>query len=238
MGGTADVIPISLWYPRLGQFSFPTVFIELNHEEVAAFLRGETESAPAAAVTGRIQQAIKALPGSAFVACDVCAPTDNEKFAKSPSVAYGRVAWRLLTTSDKVTAAFRDETTNRIVVRPYRRMNRTREFRLFFAGRQLKAMSQYNLDRHFARLAKQEKRLWRRMTRFAGDVGTFLPRQDLVMDVYLTSDDQVLIIDLNPWGPPTDPLLLKSWDQDWDKQHGVCLLPRPIKMKGEISVSF
>jgi len=61
---------------------------------------------------------------------------------------------------------------------------------------------------------------------------------DLVVDVYFTSDDRVLIVDLNPWGDPTDPLLFKTWDRDWAEEAGIKLIPRPVKMKGEVSVSF
>ncbi|MCF7853731.1 MAG: cell division cycle 123 family protein [Candidatus Pacebacteria bacterium] len=232
------MIPISEWYKDLGQFSFPTVFVALRPVEVKALLAGDCDGDDAKQAIGRVQQGIHDLPGSAFVSADVCAPTDSEKFGKRASVSYGRVAWRLLAASAKVCEAFRNKLTERIVIRPFRRMNRTREFRLFFRGRKLLGMSQYNLERHFGRLAKREKELWRRGQKCAETFKDFLPYSDVVVDIYLTSDDRVLIVDLNPWGPPTDPLLFRTWERDWESKPGIKLIPRPMKMKGEISVSF
>jgi hypothetical protein len=232
------MIPISDWYAALGQFSFPTVFIELTQDEIEALVAEEMDSPAAKTVAARIQQAIHALPGSCFVAADVCAPTDSESFGAGPSVSYGRAAWRLLASSEKVRNAFGQGLTRRITVRPYRRMNKTREYRMFFSQRELVAMSQYCLERHFGRLAKRDKEIWRRGQKFAAQIKAFMSRDNVVVDVYYTSDNQVLIVDLNPWGPPTDPLLLKTWERDWETEIGVKLIPKPVKMKGEISVSF
>jgi hypothetical protein len=233
------MIPISTWYDSLGQFSFPTAFVKLRRAEVEAFLRSDPEDAAARDVIARMQLLMRDLPGSCFVSADVCAPTDSESYGTGPSIAYGLVAWRLLTGSQKVRSAFEQGLTERITIRPFRRMNRTREFRLFFQKRTLVGMSQYNLDRHFARLAKRERELWRRAVKFAEQILDFLPADDLVVDVYFTSDDQVLIVDLNPWGSPTDPLLFKTWDRDWNGESSdIKLIPGPVKMKGEVSVSF
>ena len=232
------MIPISDWYKDLGQFSFPTVFVALRSSEIEALLEGDDGGNDARQAIARVQQAIHDLPGSAFVSADVCAPTDSEKFTKGASVSYGRVAWRLLAASAKVKEAFRNGQTRHLAVRPFRRMNKTREFRLFFFGRKLVGMSQYNLERHFGRLAKREKELWRRAQKFASTVADFLPLDNVVVDVYFTSDDRVLIVDLNPWGPPTEALLFRTWDRDWEGDPGIKLIPRPLKMKGEISVSF
>ena len=69
-------------------------------------------------------------------------------------------------------------------------------------------------------------------------VGWMLPLEELVMDIYISSDDRTYIVDLNPWGPPTDPLLLRSWDRDWSKPVGIVLMDPPAKLSGNVDVSF
>jgi len=232
------VIPISQWYAMLGQFSLPTIFVQLREEEKNALLERDLDSNRARKSISRLHGAIRNLPGGCFVSGDVCAPIDSDHFGKSGKVSYGRTAWRLLASSSKVTEAFKAGKTNRITVRPFRRMNRTREFRMFIYGSELKAVSQYHVERHFHRLAGKEKEIWRRTKKFTSQIRDFLPRENIVVDIYITSENQVLIVDLNSWGAPTDPLLFKIWNRDWERELGVKLLPHPIHMDGDISVSF
>ena len=55
-----------------------------------------------------------------------------------------------------------------------------------------------------------------------------LPIKDLVMDVYFTAEHRILIVDLNAWGEPTDPLLMRTWDRDWSEPAGIVLMPSPV----------
>ena len=57
------------------------------------------------------------------------------------------------------------------------------------------------------------------------------------MDIYITSRQEIIIIDFNCWGEPTDPLLL-SWDADWDNVAGMHIIPAPTKISGSVKVSF
>jgi len=232
------VTPASTWYPNLGAFTFPTLFVRLFPDEVEALAAGRPDGPAAQAVIARLDRCTARLPGAVFVSGDVCAPTDSPSFAADPSVSSGAGAWRSLTGSAKVRAAFETGRSCRIALRPYRRMNRTREFRLFFHGRTLRAMSQYNLDRHYARLAGRQEALWQAGQEFAAAIAGLLPADNQVVDVYLCSDGRFLIVDLNAWGPPTDPLLLKTWDRDWGETAGLRLMPKPVRMTGDISVSF
>lgn len=232
------MIPISEWYPVLGQYSFPTVFIQLRREEKEALLNRELRGAVVRKVTARLQRVIRDLPGGCFISTDVCAPTDSDHFGKTGKVSYGLTAWRLLATSQKTGDALSQGLTERLAVRPYRRINKTREFRMFFHQRELKGMSQYHLERHFHRLEGQEKTIWRWGRKFADSIKQFLPFENVTVDVYITSENEWFIIDLNPWGYPTDPLLFKTWERDWEQGQGLKLIPHPIDMKGEISVSF
>lgn len=231
------MLAISDWYTVLGDHTFPTVFVRLQTDEVAAFLAREADSAPARRVIDRLHKAIRSLPGSSFVGADVCAPTDNPGF-RHGSVSSGRAAWELLAGSEKVQAAFREGRSERFTVRPYRRMDLTREFRLFVFGRELKAASQRRLDRHYRRLAKRQEEIWQHCQNLAQEIVPLLPTESLTVDVYLTSARKMLVVDLNPWGPPTDPLLLRAWDRDWHEVIGLKLIPQPIQMKGDVSVSF
>jgi hypothetical protein len=233
------MIPISSWYPRLGVYTFPTVFIELPDDEVRALVEGGDEtSAGVRRTVGRLRQGMKSLPGASFVGTDLCAPTDSELFGGGSRAVDGIRAWRLLQTSEKVRAVLESGATKTVIVRPYRRMTTVREFRLFFKDRELKAMSQMNLERHFVRLALRESELWSMACEFAEAIAALLPEADCVVDIYFTSSDRIMIVDMNSWGPPTEPLLLRTWDRDWTEIAGIKLIPPPVKMKGDVSVSF
>lgn len=49
-----------------------------------------------------------------------------------------------------------------------------------------------------------------------------------------------MIIDLNEFGLPTDPLLLKSWNINWYDvpEPKLKLMPPPFRISGEVKVSF
>ncbi|MPN38143.1 hypothetical protein SDC9_185667 [bioreactor metagenome] len=61
---------------------------------------------------------------------------------------------------------------------------------------------------------------------------------NVVIDIYLNGDNEVGVIDLNPWGEPTDPLLLHSFDRDWSAVTGIVLMPAPTRISGDVAVSF
>lgn len=237
-GKTLDAIGISSWYTALSDHTFPTVFVRLSAGELAALLAGDRDADDARHTFVRLDAAIHALPGACVVGTDVCAPTDTVPGGRARPLHSGRAAWERLAASAKVREALRGGVTDRLVVRPYRRMDRTREFRLFIRDAQLLAMSQYCLERHFRRLARRVPQLWEQGREFAREIIPLLPAATLAVDVYLTSEGRFLIVDLNPWGPPTDPLLLRTWDRDWREPLGLRIIPEPVKMKGDVSVSF
>jgi len=118
-------------------------------------------------------------------------------------------------------------------------MNRTREFRLFLYQGKLRAMSQYWLIRHDRRLEGRKDALWKNAIRFVDEISWLLPYPTIVMDIYFTAEGRILIIDFNPWGPPTDPLLLRTWERPWDEGDiGLRLIPPPVKVGGSVNVSF
>jgi hypothetical protein len=58
------------------------------------------------------------------------------------------------------------------------------------------------------------------------------------MDIYFTSAEEIMIIDLNPWGAPTEPLMLDTWERDWNEPTGIVLMPPPIQISGDVNISF
>lgn len=88
-------------------------------------------------------------------------------------------------------------------------------------------MSQYYLLRHFRRLEGVREKYWERAGEFVEHISWMLPLKTLVMDIYFTAGGEIMIVDLNPWGGATDPLLLRSWDRDWSKPAGIVLMDPP-----------
>lgn len=231
-----------VWYPVLSGHTFLTSFVRLHPEAVAELAAGNPGDRKTAAVTDAIEslrRPMSAIPGNCFAFVDCCAPTDTSRFElKRGAVFSPESAWRFLALSEKVrTAASRGE-VEYVCLRPFRRMNRTREFRLFIRDGKLNAMSQYHLIRHFRRLEGVKNEFWTRAEKFIDSIAWSLPLKDLVIDIYFTSEHQILIIDLNCWGEPTDPLLLNSWSRNWPETTGIHLMPPPTRISGDVNVSF
>jgi hypothetical protein len=230
---------VSSWYTSLGNYTFPTIFVHLTPAEIAALVAGEQTSRTVKGVVRKLQRAVKTLPGSSFVHADVCAPTDAPLFSDARGrVTSGRRAWEMVIASEKVREAFEQGLTERLALHPYRRMNPEREFRMFVKGRRLLGMSQRWLENYHASLHRNADEIWHKAGELAADIAPFLPAADVVADVYLTSVGDYLLIDLNSWGPPTDPLLMRNWDRDWDAEVGLRLVPKPIVLRGNVEVSF
>lgn len=232
------VYPVSEWYRDLGSYGFPTLFIALRPEQIAALVAGHRDGDAVQPVIDKLNHGIKSLPGKSFVHADVCAPTDSPTFETCRGAAgTGQKAWDLLRESPKVRAAFEAGQSTRIGLHPYRRMDPVREFRLFIRDGELKAVSQMELTRHYARLDGRKTVIWRRAGSLVEEIRPWLPDPTIVMDVYLTSKDELMVIDFNCWGPPTNPLLLKDWGRDWSAPPGLKLIPPPLELDGNVQVS-
>ncbi len=239
MDHISDVCRIPNWYPRFSSHSLPTSFVALNPAEIRALIAADQDSAAAKGVIERLHLVMRNFSYNRFVSVDLAAPTDTPRFqSKRGAVRSAESAWRILTHSTKVkNSALRGEVTA-ITIRPFRRMEPAREFRLFIKDGKLKAMSQYWLTRHFARLQGTQEEFWAKAYDFVERNGWALPVKDIVIDVYFTSSGKILVMDLNPFGSPTDPLMLNTWDQDWTVFHGIKIVPPPCVIKGEVNVSF
>ncbi len=241
---TPDFLRTPIWYPLLAGYTFLTSFVKLRQDAVKALIDGDTgegeERSPAVQrAIDDLRQPMSVIPGNAFVSVDRCAPTDTERFAlKRGAVFSPESAWKFLASSAKVReSALRGE-VEFICLRPFRRMNRTREYRLFIYEGRLMAMSQYHLERHFHRLERVRDLYWEKAEDLIRHIAWQMPLKTLVMDIYITSSGKILIIDLNPWGEPTDPLLLRRWERDWSCPAGIVLMEPPTTISGNVNVSF
>lgn len=231
------------WYPKLAAFSLPTLFVSLQEDEVRALADGaDAESEIAQRVLPRLRQVMNSTNSyNRFLSVDLVAPVDSERFkTKRGAVRSAYSGWNILAGSERVReSAKRGEVTN-ICVRPFRRMDIAREFRLFIKGGKLFAMSQYWLVKHFPKLEKMKELYWEKAATFVSENAWALPIQDVVADVYFTSSGRTLIMDLNVLEDPTDPKMFNSWDNfNWSGDPaGIKIVPPPHTLNGDVNVSF
>ncbi len=234
-----DFFRAPVWYPALSEHTFTTYFVKLHPDEVAALAAGVQKGPVVKEIVGKLRSPMAATPGNCFVITDLCAPTDTERFLYKYGAVYSaESAWKYLTLSAKVRAAAEAGNVEYIGIRPYRRMDRTREFRLFIRDGAMVAMSQYNLIRHFQRLEGIREQLWKRAQEWFVTIRDRIPLEQYTVDIYFTSDGKTLLIDFNPWGPPTSPLLLNRWERSWEPAPGLLLMPAPAQLSGDVNVSF
>lgn len=234
-----DACRMPVWYPSLAPYSFPTVFVKLRGDEIEALSRGAKTPPSGSDAIARLDHAMRAFSGNRFVGVDMAAPTDSERFELKRGAVYSaNSAWRVLASSAKIKASLAEGASRSIVVRPFRRMDITREFRLFVKDGALRGMSQRWLVRHFRRLEGRRELYWTLALEFIDKVSWCLPYPDLAIDIYFTSKREIIVVDLNLWGEPTDPLMMNSWNQDWNRTPGLRLVPPPMKISGDVNVSF
>ena len=234
------------WYQPLSPFTFETKFVKLRTDAISALADAYNSGGEISMdcemskqVIADLRPVMKKISGNSFVSVDCCAPTDTERFAsKGGAVFSPESAWYYLSHSKKVAKAAAAGKVEYLCVRPYRHISKAREFRLFIYEGKLSAMSQYNLNRHYRRIEGFRKRYWRLAEEFVQNIIWRIPVKTLAVDVYLTSSERFIIIDLNCWGKPTSPLLLKTWERDWSEVSGLHLIPPPTKISGEVKVSF
>ncbi|MBR2373256.1 MAG: hypothetical protein IKA87_03390 [Lentisphaeria bacterium] len=232
------------WYTQLAAHTFITTFVPLGSEVIGLLKDGaledlDEEERLSSQIIEELRQPMSEIPGNCFVCVDSCAPTDTERFAlKGGAVHSAESAWKYLLASAKVRSAAAEGLVSTICIRPFRNMTPAREFRLFIKDGKLKGMSQYHLIRHFRRLEGVKENLWGRCQLFINAISWRLPKDPMVMDIYFTSGyERILIVDLNPWGEGTDPLLFK-WDENWDEVPGLRLMASPTEISGDVNVSF
>ena len=216
---------ISHWYSTLADYTFPTTFVQLKEASLDMIVNRVTEGSEVEAVITRIQNAQSAFPGRTFVFADTTAPTDTDRFLiKKGAVHSAASAWKNLVDSEKIRSAAKNREFECICVRPFRNLTYPREFRLFIYGGKLKLISQYWQTRHYERIVEKKELYWQKAKEFVEEISWLLPEQTIVLDIYFTSKDHIILLDFNAWGEPTKPLLAESWNIDWTKEYGIRIL--------------
>ena len=241
-----DFFRVNNWYSSLAPYTWETKFVKLRKEAVAALASGmDAEqakdflySADGKSMMNDLAVPMGDIPGNAFAFVDTCAPTDTERFASKGGAVYSpRSALFYLLQSKKIAQASAAGNVEYICLRPFRNITKAREFRLFICNGELSAMSQYHLIRHFRRLEGVKESYWSLANDFVKEIIWRLPVKTLVIDIYITSSKDVLIIDLNRW-EECDPLLLRSWERDWSIPVGIQVMAPPTEVSGDVKVSF
>ncbi|MCQ2379437.1 MAG: cell division cycle 123 family protein [Victivallaceae bacterium] len=238
-----DLMSLPKWYPVLHAYTFPTSFVTLTDEQLAILRRDDSAdciSYPAIKeLLATMRNELEDISGNCFAGVDCCSPTDTDRFRDKRGATYSANSTLLnLMHSDKVREAIREGKVTSICLRPFRRMQPAREFRLFITCGELVAMSQYHLTRHFRRLAGAREKYWNLAYDFVKVVRNLLPDENIVMDIYVSATGTIYIVDFNPWGEPTDPKMLIRWDRDWSKEIGIVLMEPPLPLSGDVNVSF
>jgi len=220
-----SIYGISSWYSTLADHTFPTTFVKLKDSDLELIAKETKDGSEVDALTARIKKAQSAFSGATFVFADTLAPTDTQRFAdKKGAVHSAQSAWNNLVMSEKIKLAASRREFEFICVRPFRNMTYPREFRLFIHDGELKLMSQMHLERPYQRLLLRREFWWTAAKEFVDEISWLLPQKNIVMDIYFTSKDEILIIDLNKWGEPTKPLLAGTWNMDWSYPFGLKLM--------------
>ena len=240
MNNPGDMFRVQNYYQKFSHCTLPAEFVMLKPEEAAALAAGETEGDTVKGVIRRISEAMGHFFGKRFISVDFCAPTDCPRYlsVKHGSVASAESGWYSLVTSPKIREMAAAGLVECICVRAFRTFDVPREFRLFVKDGKLAAMSQRFLIRHFRRLEKRTDEYWKLADDFIQSVSMALPVPDIVVDIYITSRKKVIMIDLNPWGEPTDPLMMASWNRDLSTPLGCLIVPPPHVISGDVNVSF
>ena len=240
----SDFCSMPVWYSALAEWTFPTSFIRLRDEAVSYLAASDEERSKmddffVPGIISELSKVMARMSGAQFVSVDSCSPTDTERFeSKRGAVHSADSAWRYLVLSEKVRQAAARGEVKHICVRPFRNMTQAREFRLFVVDGKLSAMSQYNLIRHFYRLDGVKEDYLRLAEEFVESVAWKIPEEKVVIDIYITSSNKVMVVDLNKWGEPTKPLLMRRWERDWSVPAGIVLMEVPQKISGNVNVSF
>jgi hypothetical protein len=216
---------VSSWYSTLADYTFPTTFVKLKDDELDLLANGITEESEVYSIVNRISKAQYAFSGNTFIFADTIAPTDTERFSYKKGAVYSAAsAWRNLTESSKIRTAAKNREFECLCIRPFRNMTHYREFRLFIFEGRLSLMSQYWQTRHYHRLDVKKDFYWTKAEELVDEISWLLPSDTIVLDIYFTSKDQIILVDFNSWGEPTSPLLAQSWNLDWSKEHGIKII--------------
>lgn len=170
--------------------------------------------------------AIREFNGQAFIKFNWSAPLDASWMnAGTMKCQSAHDALLLVKSSDRIIfdvermfeliphATITRPTHPTLVVRKWANLHPSMEFRIFVLDGKLIGICQRNCTTHFPFLAADMPRITKTLTQFfTSSVHSRALLPSYTMDVYLDQKNRVWIIDFNPWGAPTCPLLF-SWEE-------------------------
>lgn len=186
----------------------------------AAFRAGDDAEEALARLGTAIDRELPALGGSAFARLGSRSAKDTPLGVITGSrVDSGAEALRLLTDGSHRLAkdlhrALAHRLTPHVYLRRWHEIDDGCEFRCFLRDGRLAGVSQYHarqplpegVSHALPRIHRQIARLMERVLRTWGT-------EPVVADVLATPEGETTLIELNPWGPPTDAVLF-SWAVD------------------------
>lgn len=197
----------------------------------------ETVSAPEFnEVDSGIKEAIIDLGGAVFPKLNWSSPLDASWISfdgtlkcQSPNDIY-----LLLKSSDNISRTLFDTFKHcedeegemlegfELVLRKWKDINPGMEFRCFVKDNKLIAISQRDIASCYDFIKQNEEDICDDVTKFfKNKIADKFPDSSFTFDVYRYSPQKVLLIDFNPFGAQTDPLLF-TWNELTDPEMLVC----------------
>jgi len=187
--------------------------------------------------SGRILEVIKDLGGEVFCKLNWSSPKDATWLAINNSLKCTSLSqvYLLLKSSDFIahdlTHPFSDCTnvlgeekfTYSLVMRKWHEVNPSTEWRCFVKDSQLIGISQRDTSGYYEHIEREERSIKQDILSFFREqVLDRFPLASYVFDVTRPSKDKVMLVDFNPFGKTTDPLLF-DWTSllEWSNSDGM-----------------
>ncbi|PHT41763.1 hypothetical protein CQW23_20617 [Capsicum baccatum] len=183
----------------------------------------------------KIKESIKALGGSVFPKLNWSAPKDAAWISPTGNLccnSFSEVALLLRASDSLVHDLCRvyDSCSDKTVSRPpkfflalrkwYSSLRPEMEFRCFVRNGILVGVSQREVTGFYPALVEKKDELITLIQRFfTNKVKQSFESESYTFDIYVTNDERVKLLDFNPWGAFTLPLLF-TWEELEDKLNG------------------
>ncbi|XP_041349986.1 cell division cycle protein 123 homolog [Gigantopelta aegis] len=184
----------------------------------------------------QVKKAIQKLGGNVFPKLNWSAPRDATwiSFDKTLKCTCPSDVYLLLKSSDFIAhdlsqpflhcsdCAANNEIKYELVLRKWQDFQHGSEFRCFVKNNKLIAITQRHHIQYYEYIDKHSDEIESDIKAFFYHVlANRFPDHNYVFDVYRQSQGQLLLLDFNPFGVPTDPLLFKWEELENDSNSGV-----------------
>ncbi|XP_070559091.1 translation initiation factor eIF2 assembly protein-like isoform X1 [Ptychodera flava] len=176
----------------------------------------------------KVKDTIEELGGNVFPKLNWSSPRDATWIAFNGSLKCScpNDVYLLLKSSDYVTHDLTKpfsgcaddgqdsiEVQYELVLRKWRNVIEGMEFRVFVRNRNIIGISQRHYTNHYPHIDKMKVEIQQEIEDFFKEhIQQTFPDDNFIMDVYRRKEECILVIDFNPFGESTDPLLY-SWEE-------------------------